>query len=134
MVSLALSVAALSVASRAPLTGQRQPLPCFWYVEVTAGVSGAKFAHETFESYNLNMSEKLTPVVVTMDPKSLGKTSVTADQLKQAGLRDVSVLEALGIITGNIAEEDLVVLKSWPDITVERDEPIQIPEPGSPLM
>lgn len=80
------------------------------------------------------MSENLKSVVISIDPESLEKVSITVDKLKGMGLRNISVLEALGIITGNVSEDDLVVLKTLPDITVEDDEPVQIPDPDSPLM
>ncbi|MEN6436993.1 MAG: hypothetical protein ABFD97_00250 [Syntrophobacter sp.] len=54
-------------------------------------------------------------------------------KLTELGLGDVSVLQALGIITGEIDPEKISELEKIPGIVVEPDVTVQLPPPDSPL-
>ncbi len=54
-------------------------------------------------------------------------------ELTEHGLRDMSVLRTIGIITGEIDPERLAELEEIPGIVIEPDVTVQLPPPDSPL-
>lgn len=79
------------------------------------------------------MASKLISVNVTLGPAASKSTASTLAKLKSAGLRDANLLEAVGIVTGRVAEEKLGAMRKVPGITVEKGETVQIPPPDAPI-
>lgn len=79
------------------------------------------------------MGSRLIPVNVTIGPAASTERASTVAKLRSAGLRDAKVLDALGIVTGRVAEEKMAALREVPGITVEMDESVQIPPPDQPI-
>jgi hypothetical protein len=74
--------------------------------------------------------KKVVRILVTSAADSLPSTTA---KLKEHGMKVNSVLNEIGIVTGEIVEENLENLKKIPGIKVEPDESVQIPSPDSPL-
>jgi len=72
-------------------------------------------------------------VNVTLGPAAAKSTASTLAKLKSAGLRDANLLEAVGIVTGHVAEEKMAALANVPGIIVEMDESVRIPPPDAPI-
>lgn len=53
--------------------------------------------------------------------------------LKRQGVEVDSVLDAIGIITGKVAESRLSSLDAGAGVTVEREQTVQLPPPDSPI-
>ncbi len=57
----------------------------------------------------------------------------TVAKLQKAGMRVESVLDMMGVITGEIAEDKLAALKKNPGFTIEREQTVQLPSPDAPV-
>jgi len=79
------------------------------------------------------MPAKMVSVNVTLGPAAAKAAPATLAKLKSLGLRDATMLEAVGIVTGQVAPEKLQALARCPGVTVEHDEMISIPPPDSPI-
>jgi hypothetical protein len=62
-----------------------------------------------------------------------GSVEVMASRLKGQGLKVESVLEAIGVITGEIDSEKLAALERIPGISVEPEQTVQLPPPDAPV-
>jgi hypothetical protein len=71
----------------------------------------------------------LVSVTVTLGPAAANSAQATAAQLEKLGLREPVVLEALGIVTGKVAREQLAALSALPGLTVEPDLPVFLEPP-----
>lgn len=58
--------------------------------------------------------------------------SVKSSLVKQ-GMKVEAVLDAIGVITGKVAESRVATLDAGPDATVEKDESVQLPPPEDDL-
>jgi hypothetical protein len=76
---------------------------------------------------------KLIPVNVTLAPDAAGSAESTLAKLRTAGLRNATLLEAIGIVSGFVSAEHLDALKKVKGVTVEKDESIQIAPPDAPV-
>lgn len=56
-----------------------------------------------------------------------------ASRLRARGMKIDTVMEAIGIITGEVAERDLPALQSFPGVTVEREDSVQLNPPDAPV-
>ncbi len=79
------------------------------------------------------MPAKLVSVNVTLGPAAAKAAPATLAKLKKLGLRDATMLEAIGIVTGRVAPEKLKALARVPGVTVEHAETVTIPPPDSPI-
>lgn len=57
----------------------------------------------------------------------------TASKLRKLGMKVDSVLDSIGVISGEIAEGKLSALQKTPGITFERDKEVQLPPPDAPV-
>jgi hypothetical protein len=79
------------------------------------------------------MAAKMVSVNITLRPDAARKAE-TMSKLKKLGLRDATILEAIGIVTGRVAHEKLEELSRIPEVRkVELDETITIAPPDSPI-
>lgn len=62
-----------------------------------------------------------------------GDVARTAASLKAQGMKVDSVLEAIGVISGEVALEKLPALERMPGVTVEREQTYQLPPPDAPI-
>ena len=79
------------------------------------------------------MASKLISVNVVLGPEAARSHEATLAKLREAGLREANVMEAIGIVSGRVAPEHLAELKKVRGVTVEADETIRIPPPDSPV-
>jgi hypothetical protein len=79
------------------------------------------------------LGKRQVPVNITLGPHAAASTEALVGKLKKAGLHDVAVLDAIGLVTGRIADDKLDTLKRVPGVTVEVDESISIGPPDAPL-
>jgi hypothetical protein len=79
------------------------------------------------------MPEKMVGVNVMLGPEAKKSAPATLAKLKSAGLRDATVLEAVGIVTGRVAPAKVRALAKVAGVSaVEPDEEVHIPPPDSP--
>lgn len=57
----------------------------------------------------------------------------TVAALKKKGLKVDNVMDAIGVVSGEIAEGKLAALREVPGVTVEREGTVQIAPPDSPI-
>jgi uncharacterized membrane protein (DUF441 family) len=62
-----------------------------------------------------------------------GRLDQIMPKLQESGMKIGSVLDTVGIVTGEIDPIQLNRLRKLPGITVEEDKAVQIPGPESPL-
>lgn len=74
---------------------------------------------------------KKIQVILTLSPAAVKKGDALVKEIKAKGLEVDSVLEAMGIITGKIAESKMASLSNIPGITVERDVEVKLPPPDA---
>ncbi|HEY2951984.1 MAG TPA: ketohydroxyglutarate aldolase [Verrucomicrobiae bacterium] len=74
--------------------------------------------------------EKSVRILVSALPGSL---AAAASILKAHGMKVDSVLDSIGVITGEIAEKKLSGLKKISGIKVEHDQTVQLPPPDAPV-
>jgi hypothetical protein len=80
------------------------------------------------------MAEKMVSVNVTLAPGAKKSAPATLAKLKSAGLRDATMLEAVGVVTGRVVAAKVQALSKVAGVSaVERDEEITIPPPDSPI-
>jgi hypothetical protein len=79
------------------------------------------------------MSTKTILVNITLGPSAAKAAATTLAKLDSAGLRDATLLEALGIVTGCIEEKKLGALAKVAGVTVEKSEEVHIPPPDAPI-
>lgn len=79
------------------------------------------------------MVAKLIAVNITLGPSAAKARRATLARLKTAGLRNVVMLEAIGVVTGEIPEPKLKALSKFDGITVERNEVVDIQPPDAPV-
>jgi hypothetical protein len=74
-------------------------------------------------------------VVASTDPAHPARISEVADGLARAGLRDVQVLDAVGVITGTVDDDaDLEALRQVAGVAaVEPSREVGIPPPDAPV-
>jgi hypothetical protein len=53
------------------------------------------------------------------------------DVVKKHGMKVDAVHDAIGVISGEISEERLTQLAKAPGLSVERDQPVQLPPPDA---
>ena len=76
---------------------------------------------------------RLIAVNVTLGPEALRSADATLRRLREAGLEQAQLLEAVGIVSGRVAEDKLAALAKLPGVAVERDEAVRIPPPEADL-
>jgi hypothetical protein len=69
-------------------------------------------------------------IVVTVPPS---KAAALAIELRAKGMKIASVMEAIGVITGEVAARDLPALEALPGVTVEREGSVQLNPPDAPV-
>lgn len=79
------------------------------------------------------MSTKMVSVNITLDDAAAKSAAATLTKLKSLGLREAKLLEAIGIVTGRVAAEQVETLATVPGITVALDETVEIPPPDSEI-
>jgi hypothetical protein len=77
------------------------------------------------------MAAKMVSVNVTLGPEAAQSAPETLARLKSAGLRDATVLEAIGIVTGRVAQDKLPALRKVKGVSIEFDETMRIAPPDS---
>lgn len=73
-------------------------------------------------------NKKSVRILVSSIPGSL---AVAASKLREHGMKVDSVLDSIGIITGEIDETKLSGLNAITGITVEHDRTVQLPPPDA---
>jgi hypothetical protein len=75
-------------------------------------------------------------IVATVKESSLARLTSIADALRAAGLEDVKILEALGMITGHVADagklRGLRRVEGVESVELGRTD-VGIPDPSSPI-
>jgi hypothetical protein len=61
------------------------------------------------------------------------EASALVTQLQARGMKVESVMEAIGVITGEVAEAKLAALADLPGVTVEREGTVQLNPPDAPV-
>lgn len=79
------------------------------------------------------MGKRQVSVNITLGRDAAASTDAVVGELKKAGLHDVAVLEAIGVVSGRIADDKLGTLKRVPGVTVEVDESASVGPPDAPL-
>ncbi len=80
------------------------------------------------------VKKKPVGVVVSVADDHLGELTEVVEGLRRAGLRVDDVLDAVGMITGTVADTDLDALESVPGvIEVERNQAFQLPSPDAEI-
>ena len=75
---------------------------------------------------------KKIQVVVAVDDQHMPKVGEVAQRCRKAGLQVDQALDAVGVITGSIPEDDLEKLSGVKGVaSVEREQQYQLPPPGS---
>lgn len=75
------------------------------------------------------MAGRMISVNIALAQQDADAVSKALTGLSNAGLEDAIVLEAVGIVTGRVAQERLDELRRVPGVTVEVDETIDIGPP-----
>lgn len=79
------------------------------------------------------MTSKLISVNVVLGSEAARSHEATLAALREAGLREANVMQAIGVVSGRIAPEHLAELKKVSGVTVEADETVRIAPPDSPI-
>lgn len=79
------------------------------------------------------MPPRMIQVNISLTPNAAASIASTVAALEATGLENVSVLEAIGVVTGSIAEDRIPKLGSIPGVVVERGEVIHIAPPDAPI-
>ena len=75
-----------------------------------------------------NMKGSNVRVVVTCHTGDLSRAT---SQVKKHGMKVESVLDGIGVITGEIPAGKLAELEKTPGMTVERQQDVQLPPPDA---
>lgn len=76
----------------------------------------------------------MVQVSVTVDDEHLGAIGAVADALRESGMKVDQVLDALGIITGSVAEGGPDSLMTVEGVaSVQQDVEFQLPPPDAPI-
>jgi hypothetical protein len=62
-----------------------------------------------------------------------GELAKTLSSLRKRGMKVDSVLDSIGVITGEIAESKLSSVEKTAGVTVEREQRVQLPPPDAPV-
>lgn len=79
------------------------------------------------------MDKRQLSVNITLGRDAAASTDAVVAKLKKAGLRDVAVHDAIGVVTGRIADDKLGTLKRIQGVTVEIDESVSVGPPDAPV-
>jgi hypothetical protein len=80
------------------------------------------------------VQKKPVGVVVSVADDHLDDLTGVVERLRRAGLLVDDVLDAVGVITGRVAADDLDALESVPGVVqVERDRAFQLPPPDAEI-
>ena len=79
------------------------------------------------------MPAKKVSVSITLAPAAAKGARATLELLEKAGLSESTLLAAIGVVTGTIAEGKIQALSKVPGVTVEVDDTVTIPPPDEPL-
>jgi hypothetical protein len=72
-------------------------------------------------------------VTIALTEEAGRELDATLARLRKAGLREASVLEAIGVVTGSVARTRLEALRRVKGATVEIEESVPLPPPDSPV-
>lgn len=69
-------------------------------------------------------------VIVTLHNR---KVETILPQLEEQGLTVDAVLDAIGVITGEVVEDKIPVIAAMEGVTIEPEQEVQIPPPDAPI-
>ncbi len=76
----------------------------------------------------------MVKVSVTVDDEHLSTIGIVAEALRERGMDIADVLGELGIITGSVPQvRQSALIEVSGVISVDADQPIQLPPPDSPV-
>ncbi|MEO8562087.1 MAG: hypothetical protein ABI601_08440 [bacterium] len=73
--------------------------------------------------------EKVRVLITSSD----GNLSAAITALEKHGLKVHSVMDAIGVATGEADESKLDAMRKTPGVTVEREDTVQLPPPDSAI-
>lgn len=73
-------------------------------------------------------------VIVTVDDRDLPAIAKVADSLKRKGLKNLTVMDAIGIIAGDADAEVIDALRAVRGVAgIEEEGTFQLPPPDAPI-
>jgi hypothetical protein len=79
------------------------------------------------------LDKRQLSVNITLGREASESTEAVVGKLKKAGLHDIAVHGAIGVVTGRISNDKLGTLMRIPGVTVEVDESVSVGPPDAPL-